>query len=215
MEELYGFTFSGDWSEGELDTLQTAVSAIESYLDTHGCLLLGIEWVRKYLPVRFKHGSLMGNNFVLYGTMYLMKGFVKSTVIHEFGHVLDNNIGYTRRREKRILGNYWPRPLDAAIFGKGPSDDLFTAMGGDPSKGSLGIRFMNGDNDSGYLNDAGAMKTLPDGMRFPNGRYGNHCTADYFAETWQAMILQVDPASTKAPPTPARNWMENFISTLT
>ena len=214
MEELYGFTFSGDWSEGELNTLQAAVSTIESYLDTHGSLLPGVEWVRKYLPVRFKHGSLLGNNFVLAGTMYLIHGFIKSTVIHEFGHVLDNNIGYTRRRERRALGNHWPRPLDAAIFGKGPSDDLFTAMGGDPAKGSLGLRFVNGDNKSGYLNDVGAMKTLPEGVRFNHGLYANHCTADYFAETWKAMISGDDMSLPKAPPTPTRNWMDNFISTL-
>lgn len=197
-----------------MDTLQAAVSAIKAYLDTHGGLLPGGEWVRKYLPVRFKHGSLFGNNFVLYGTMYLMHGFTKRTVIHEFGHVLDNNIGYTRRWERRILGNHWPRPLDAAIFGKGPSDDLFTAMGGDPAKGSLGLRFVNGDNKSSYLNDVGAMKTLPEGIRFCNGHYGNHCTADYFAETWEAMISGDDMSLPKAPLTPTRNWMENFISTL-
>ncbi len=214
MEETYNFTFSGDWSEGELATLQTAVFTIETCLNSLACLLPGVEWVRKYLPVRFKHGSLFGNNFVLAGTMYLMHGFTMQTVIHEFGHVLDNNIGYTRRRERRILGNHWPRPVDAAICGKGPSDDLFTAMGGNPTKGLLGIRFMNGDNRSGYRNDAGAMKTLPEGVRFPNGRYGNHCTADYFAETWQALILQVDHASPKAPPLPALAWMEGFVSSL-
>lgn len=210
MEKWYGFTFSGDWSEGELTTLQEAVSTIETYLDGHLYSMLGLDWIRKYLPVRFKHGSLFGNNFVLAGTMYLMHGFTKSTVIHEFGHVLDNNIGYARRRKRRILGNHWPRPLDAAIFGKGPSDDLFTAMGGVPK----GIRFMNGDNKSDYLNDVGAMKTLPERARFCNGHYANHCTADYFAETWEALILQVDQASPKAPPMPARDWMENFISTL-
>ena len=210
MEELYGFTFSGEWSEGELTTLQEAVSAIEDFLDTHGSLLPGVEWVRKYLSVRFKHGSLMGNNFVLYGTMYLMHGFVKATVIHEFGHVLDNNIGYTRRREKRILGNYWPRPLDSAIFGKGPSDDLFTVMGGVPK----GIRFSNGDNHTEYRNDVGVMKTLPEGARFCHKHYANHCTADYFAETWEALVMKDDMTKPKAPPTPARYWMENFISTL-
>jgi hypothetical protein len=210
MEELYGFTFSGDWSEGELATLQEAVTAIEAFLDDHGSLLPGVEWVRKYLPVCFKHGSLMGNNFVLYGTMYLMHGFRARTVVHEFGHVLDNNIGYTRRREKRILGNHWPRPLDSAICGKGPSDDLFIAMGGVPK----GIRFMNGDNETTYKNDVGVMKTLPEGARFCDKHYANHCTADYFAETWEAMVMGDDMTKPKAPPILVRNWMKNFISTL-
>ena len=214
MVALDGFTFSGEWSEPELDTLNLAVSTIETFLDHCGSLIPGADWIRKYLPVRFKHGSLFGNNFVMGGTMYLMYGFIKQTVIHEFGHVLDNNVGYLWRREKRLLGNHWPRPLDSAICGKGPSDELFNAMGGDPGKGSLGIRFMNGDNKNVYRNDVGAMKTLPGGARFCDGHYGNHCTADYFAETWEAMVLHVDLDSPKAPPLPAQNWLKEFISTL-
>jgi hypothetical protein len=210
MEEAYDFVFAGDWTEDELTTLQAAISTIEAFLNSHPVLLPGIEWVWKYLPVRFKHGSLMGNNFVFYGTMYLMHGFTKRTVIHEFGHVLDNNIGYTRRRERRILGNRWPRPLDAAIFGEGPSDDLFIAMGGIPK----GIRFSNGDNHTEYRNDVGVMKTLPEGARFCHKHYANHCTADYFAETWEALVMGDDMTKPKAPPTSVRHWMENFISTL-
>jgi len=218
LEDIYGLSFIGTWAFKELETINSGVMAIQNYLDNLG--LSGMRWIKQYLGTAFKHGSFMNdgkNNFVMGGIMHLTSGFSMSTVVHEFGHVLDNNIGYLRKYGtiegilSRLLNSEATLPwiLDATIFGGGPADDLFIAMGGDPYGG---LRFMNGGKGPKYLNNRGVMATLPDVAKFPSGQYGNYSSADYFAETWKATIL--GSTNKNKPKDMVMDWMKNFISGL-
>lgn len=86
---------------------------------------------------------------------------VESMLIHELGHVWDNN-------SRSGLG-------DATFFGGGHADFLSEFMGGDPT----GLRWTGGVNVPGpnrFPADQG-----PD--------YGNNSSADYFAHTFVGAIV--------------------------
>ena len=216
LENIYEFKLIGSWSSSELDTICQAVLAIQTYINDLG--KSGMNWIKTYLSARFVHGNLFGNHFVTGNTIHFIAGsnFDKYTVVHEFGHVMDNYIGNTRQPGTMsvTIGGGIKEEIpntafyDATIFGGGAADDLFYAMGGVPR----GLRFMNGDNTYPYMNNVGVMATLTDVVRFPNKQYGNHCSAVYFAETWKASILSTTLENT--PPDAAMIWMYDFISGL-
>ncbi len=95
--------------------------------------------------------------------------------------------------------------FEAILFGGGPADGLFIAMGGTPT----GLRCYNGDRSDAWENDVGVMASLPNINKFADGEYANFSSADYFAETWEAAVLSNDNVR----PGPL-NWMNNFVSTL-
>lgn len=81
---------------------------------------------------------------------------VESMIVHELGHIWDNN-------SRKGLG-------DATFFGGGYGDALNKFMGGDPT----GLRWTGGVNvprPNRFPSDLG-----------PN--YGNHSSADYFAHAF-------------------------------
>jgi hypothetical protein len=100
--------------------------------------------------------------------------------------------------------------INASIFGGGPADDLFIAMGGDPT----GLRFQNGDNTPPYTTPGkGVMATLSQSVQFGKNQYGNHSSADYFAETWEFAVLGASGTDSRPKPDPL-NWMNDYISGL-
>ncbi|MGA9399192.1 MAG: hypothetical protein WBV22_13160 [Anaerolineaceae bacterium] len=103
----------------------------------------------------------------------------KRHFLHELGHVIDN-----RLPKKGIFPH--------TIFGKGAADRLVINLGGKPS----GLRFCNGSSG------------IPDQYHWwGTGVYGNHSTADYFAEgfSW----LPYDP--TKLPDPLVTGWFNSEI----
>ena len=211
IERAYNLSFTGLWATNELNVIYDAVTTITSRI--------GLDNFRKYLGANITHGSFLNDgrrNYVMGGVMYLAPGgFNMETVVHEFGHVIDNNIGYMRKSDKvenAISKGQSIWRFDATIFGGGAADDLFYAMGGNPG-GTL--RFMNGDWHVPYISsDSRLMKSLPTSAQFADGLYGNYASAEYFAETWTAVMLG------NSIPTPENNrhsaipWMIKFLANL-
>ena len=203
LEQTYGFTFAGYWTDEEARTIWSGVNAIQNYLDQYlnsSSGISSVEWITKYLHSNFTHDTFnfrgKSNNYVLMGTIHLSGTyFSRDTVVHEFAHILDDRVKMFEKPNNIF---------EAVLFGGGPADDLFIAMGGTPA----GLRCYNGDHSNEWRNDVGVMASLPDINRFENGLYGNYSSADYFAETWEATILN------KKAPLGAINWMNNFVSTL-
>ncbi len=190
--DTLGLRFEGEWNQPQLSSLMRALGVIAQALRNHTSQP-AVAWMQAYLgSTCFNHGMLLRRYYYVWRSkMHLGKGFSINTVIHEFGHILDNRIA----------------SKNASVCGGGPADALFRAVGGNPEIGWL--RFMNGAQSKPYRNDVGAMASLPQSARFPVGRYGNHSTADYFAETWAALML-----NTRQAPPVALAWMAAFIARL-
>ena len=218
LEQTYGFTFSGTWIDEEARAIWAGVNAIQNYLDQNlnsSSGMTSVEWITKYLHCNFEHGEVDGNHYVFFGTIHFANTtFSQDTVVHEFGHILDNNVkgfwkpfmivaGFGGTTEIPIRYS----AFDATINGGGPADELFIAMGGIPT----GLRFSNGASSYPWENDIGVMASLPEAVKFERKEYANHSSADYFAETWAGAII--GPTYVEAPPG-ALSWMNNFISTL-
>ncbi len=99
-------------------------------------------------------------------------------IAHELAHILDNRLAR--------------RSLPATIFGGGPADRLFRALGGQPR----GVRFANG------------AASLPPALRWTvNNGYGNRSSAEYFAEAFAWSIYAPDSL-----PSPALlEWMQTEL----
>ncbi len=99
-------------------------------------------------------------------------------LVHELAHILDNRLAQ--------------RSLPATIFGGGPADRLFRALGGQPR----GARFANG------------VASLAPALRWTvNAGYGNRSSAEYFAEAFAWSIY--DPSQL---PSPALlEWMQTEL----
>ncbi len=126
--------------------------------------------------------QLINRNFVLPALdVWLLPGTVRQIIVPELAHVLDNAL-----KEGGTLPATWT--------GGGPADALIRALGGRPH----GLRFFNGSCDLPaqhlWRADAG-------------GGYGNHSSADYFAEAFAWLVY--DPG--KLPDKMVRDWVIEFI----
>ena len=109
-------------------------------------------------------------------------GMNKQTIAHELAHVVDINAG------NGLCASTW--------CGGGPADELTNWVGGDPA----GLRWNNGSSGIPY-----AYQWNP---RESGGGYGNHSTADYFAEALSWMIY--DPSA--IPDSNILLWLQTLIS---
>jgi hypothetical protein len=183
----------------EARILYEIVLSMESGLDriTDGH---GREWINKNLGgAKVVIGNFLGSSFVTGKTVYLRKNFEHSgwsslngkydtMIIHEFGHVLDN-------ASKHSL-------FDADIFGGGAGDQLMAFVHAH-SSGPFGIRAMG---KVVYEKNA-----FPAGYEVPypssgTPSYGNNSTADYFANTFAAVVVDY-----KEVPQPSGMWMTTYI----
>jgi hypothetical protein len=156
----------------------------------------GTGWVRKHLGntvfVRSDHGEAINHaigakHSVPFEHNVTVTGFLtKDDVVHELGHVLDNNIG----KSSGAIRPTW--------FGGGPSDAMVSALGGNP--GNCFLRFMCSQN---YAINVAVNYAWPDGS------YGNHSVADDFAETFRYAVLDPD---NKIAPVPRIWWMNAYIT---
>jgi hypothetical protein len=204
IKNAFGWTISGNFSEEQLGTIYDAGSFIQSKVDDitgEG----GYEWIKKNISnVNIHFGGLpafvvsVANNrstSVTFPTQDIWLSVDFDTVmidplehiIHEVGHVLDNNLGPSVRSGGPSI---WS--------GGGPSDTLTRYLGGIPN----GIRWENGT--SGILTKYFWNTTV----RRTSYGYGNNSTADNFAECFGWTI--VDPSQIRQEN--VNNWVEHFIT---
>lgn len=201
LESEYGWRTTSAFTDASLTLLLQAAQTLRAFADE----ILpggGLAWMRRWLsPVYFHLGGLPQQVVSWVGhqktsvvfparDVWLSPTFTgianpRQHLIHELAHVLDN------RQAKRSL--------PATFFGGGPADRLALEMGGAPK----GIRFSNG------------VCGIPPANQWSpaaGGGYGNHATAEYFAESVAWTLLY--PVHLPAPS--IISWLEaNVFSVLT
>jgi hypothetical protein len=171
-ETIYPWSIDKHFTSHQVDMIISAAENLSGYLDemTGG---RGVEWVIRYTQgTRIHRGGAftkiaayinkLPTSLVLpYHDIWLWEDFdrfhlPKRHFLHELGHVVENNL------PKSLL-------LPPTLFGGGASDRLTRFLGGKPA----GLRFMNGTSG------------IPKRFQWRGaGIYGNHATADYFAEAF-------------------------------
>ncbi len=172
LQSEYGWKLSGAFHETHLAVLLLAAQDLSAFAEAQAPGS-GQIWMRRRLaPVHFHLGGLpqwMVTRVAAHAMsvvfprqdVWLNKNFLtlpnpRQHIVHELAHVLDNRLG--------------PKALPAAIFGGGPADRLVREMGG----AARGVRYSNGACDIPPVNRW--AETV-------GGGYGNHASAEYFAET--------------------------------
>lgn len=196
LSERYAWRFVGTWSELEVGKLQSAAAIIETYLINTGHADPA-DWMRRYLNAVFMHAGVLGQIPSLQGKSFVFPknqvrlgdGFAVPSsgdkhVVHELGHVLDNNIGPT---------------LPATFIGGGGADAMLKAVGGNPEK-CMPRFFPKAD----YVEAC-----TPQEYWQPRSSYGNTSVSEDFAEAFVHTIC--DPMRV---PTRRRAWMQAFLQSL-
>lgn len=196
LKTAYAWRFEGPWSAPEVEKLQGAAVLIETYLSAAGHADPAA-WMRKYLNAVFMHVGIFGQISGLAGRSFVFpKNQVRLVddfatiyhgdrhVVHELGHVLDNNLGPI---------------LPATFFGHGAGDAMLRAVGGLPEKCTP--RFVA---KADYVEVC-----TPQEFWSPRSSYGNTCAAEDFAEAFVHTIC--DPARV---PVRRRMWMQTFLQQL-
>jgi hypothetical protein len=114
--------------------------------------------------------------------IWLPSSFSAQTVVHELGHVLDND---------SKLGGLWP----ATYKGGGAADRMIRFMGGQPDNCHLRWFCKNG-----YVENVAGRDPCP------SGSYGSNSVADDFAESFVYAVFNMDG------PQERLAWMAAFIS---
>lgn len=202
VKKEFGWNLTSNFSQDQKKVIYEAGNAILAYLDEHTAGR-GKAWMIKNVgKVNFFLGDLPQKvvtaankgkptsvTFIANG-IWLEPTFEKGGnpiqhVIHEVAHVIDNAVG---NRHDAVL-SIW--------FGHGPSDALTKYLGGTPK----GLRWKNGS--SGIRNLSQWVTTDPETQY----GYGNHSTADYFAESFAWAI--VEPSKIIQPQ--VEEWIKRFI----
>jgi hypothetical protein len=217
MKLLYGWRAYGKFTIFELDSIVNAGEKIADYITTLTGSW-GQGWVRSHLGNAYFHrgglptisaNALGATAFVLPISDVIIgnHGFTSSDIIHELGHVLDNN-------EAGGL---------ATFFGGGPADEMVKAMGGNPSGCvprflcmyvkvaavplfgpivGVTVTIQEHNKDWYYKHIAGHDA-------WKNGYYANTGVSEDFAETFKGTILQSDEV-----PSARSAWMINYLQSL-
>ncbi len=197
---------SASFNLKEMKTIYNALGSMEAGINgiTNGS---GLSWINnKFTGTTISRTpSTIVENIVFHGnshvggsTIYLADDFANqdwmsldgkagSMIIHEFGHVVDNR--------SRVA------PGDASLFGGGAGDQLMNYINA-KSNGLFGNKA-----DGGIFYGKNPFPGY--NVQWPsNGtaNYGNNSTADYFANTFAAMVT-----SYEAVPQPSGMWMASFI----
>jgi len=200
LEQDYGWKVNGDYTSEHLNTILKAGALIESYVaDLTG--LNGQAWIKKYLHNAIFHinGKVVNSayqinirGFVFPNTdVYLPDKFTAFVVVHELGHVLDNN-----------MGNEKP----AVWFGGGAADQMLKDLGGHPGQ----VPFPHCLDRSDYISKYAGPESWPEYMN------GGRNPADDFADTFLVAIvgsdLPVPNVLTFAPQRLA--WIDAYVTNL-
>ena len=169
--DLNGIT----WTVEELLKIWNAGTAIEHWLSMNGggdargrvrALLGGTLFsnvesspAAKVFPELYEHHHVLGQ------VVYLMDWFSIGSVLHELGHVIDN----------QLSPSGWP---GAAVFGGGPGDQLAFSLGANPY--FCGLRFRC---------DWLSIVTGANAELNPTQYGRNHGPSEDFAETFRLSVL--------------------------
>ena len=171
LRSEYGWKISGTFNETHLAVLLMAAQDLTAFAEAQAPGS-GQSWMRRWLsPVHFHLGGLpqwvttrlaghemsvvFPRHDIWLSADFLTLSNPRHHIVHELAHVLDNHLS--------------TRALPAAIFGGGPADRLVREMGGTPR----GLRFSNG---------ACGIPPVNQWTAATGGGYGNHASAEYFAE---------------------------------
>ena len=200
LEQDYGWKVDGDYTSKHLNTILKAGAWIESYVaDLTG--MNGQAWIKKYLHNAFFHinGKVINSayqinirGFVFPNTdVYLPDKFTAFVVVHELGHVLDNNMGGDK---------------PAVWFGGGAADQMLEHLGGHPDQ----VPFPHCLDRSDYISKYAGSESWPEYMN------GGKNPADDFADTFLVAVvgsdLPVPDVLTFAPQRLA--WMDAYVTNL-
>jgi hypothetical protein len=199
IEQKYDWNVDGDYTDENLMTILEAGALIESYVTD----LTGSQdqaWIKTYLGNAEFHinGALTNSarehkikGFVFPNTdIYLPAKFTARVVIHELGHVLDNNQGET-------ISSVW--------FGGGPADQMIKDCGGHPEE----IPFPHFKDRLDYR----AQYSGPEA--WPEYTLGARNPTDDFADTFLVAVTGEAFASNIQDFVPQRlAWMDAYISNL-
>jgi hypothetical protein len=119
---------------------------------------------------------------VWWNQIWLPRNFSVQNVVHELGHVLDNNYA--------LENKFWP----ATYAGGGAADSMLLAMGGDPFKCIP------------RWSCAGLYANIAGNDHWPSGYYGATSIADDFAETFMNDVF-----GNYVPPERLM-WMDLFVT---
>jgi hypothetical protein len=196
----YGWQVEGAWTTKNLNNLLDSASNFASYINK----IMGgngTTWIRNHVGNAVLHlgtipdfimGIANANGMVpTKRDVLLPNDFGDYTLIHEMGHVVDNN----------VKGGFLP----ATYFGGGPADAMVSAMGGNP--GECIPRFKCGwpihpENNQWYVNNISGSSS------WTLGSYGNHSVSDDFADTYTYTIMSEYVPSLRL------TWMINFLNSL-
>jgi RHS repeat-associated protein len=189
----YGWTLKGRWSKHNIGNLLNYTASFANQIfNVTG--KNGTTWIRNHLGnAVLKMGAV--SNFIMKtagasgmvptnSDVLLPQNFTEYTLIHEMGHVFDNN----------IKGGVIP----ATYNGGGPSDAMVAAMGGHPENNFP--RWVA--NNQWYFDNVAGDNP------WPLKDYGNHGVADDFAETFAYTLMG------GFVPDGRQLWMTSFLNLL-
>ena len=200
LRQKYNWSIRSNFTEKELNGLLQTGEEISTMIENWLPGINGESWVRQHLGKAVFHkgglpqkvvslangGSRISLVFFNFHVWLDPVTFdtIKPTqwVTHELGHVLDNQFH---------LGAIW--------WGGGPSDELQKALNARPS----GLRWYNAKAMADTLPEISTWKHHNAGRK-PD--YGDHSTADYFAETWMYSIYRPSVV-----PPMARDWFMDWM----
>jgi len=200
LEQDYGWKVDGDYTSEHLNTILKAGAWIESYV-ANLTGMNGQAWIKKYLHNANFHinGKVINSayqinirGFVFPNTdVYLPDKFTAFVVVHELGHVLDNNLGGDK---------------PAVFFGGGAADQMLKDLGGHPEQ----VPFPHCLDRSDYISKYAGSESWPEYMN------GGKNPADDFADTFLVAVvgsdLPVPDVLTFAPQRLA--WMDDYVTNL-
>ncbi len=200
LKERFGWRTGASFTAREFEGLIQAGDEVKQAIEHWLPGMDGDAWIRKNLGnVVFHKGGLPQNVVSLVnGKAKISLVFINhhiwlyprlfnthrptQWVIHELGHVLDNN--------HKWMSIWW---------GGGPSDALMWALNTHPS----GLRWANTKALAKEM-PADFSWTKHNQGKLPN--YGDNSSADYFAETWTWSIFRPEVI-----PLPARDWFMDWM----
>jgi hypothetical protein len=199
IEQKYGWKVDGTYTVEHLMTVLEAGSLIESYV-TNLTQRSGQAWIKTYIGNAEFHisGALVNSarnhkirGFVFPNTdVYLPAKFTARVVIHELGHVLDNNQGDT-------ISSVW--------FGGGPADQMIKDCGGNPE----GIPFPHFKDRADYRAQYSGPEAWPEYM------LGARNPTDDFADTFLVAVTSEASNSNIQDFVPQRlAWMDAYVTNL-
>ena len=200
----YGWQVEGAWTTYKLDKLLNFASDFASdifnvtgndgstWIKNHvgnATLYMGesADWILDRFGA--PPGMVLNNRDVLLRTNFASTDYGESTLIHEMGHVLDNNV-------KNGV-------IPATYLGGGPADAMVSAMGGNP--GDCTLRFKCGDKRWYRDNIAGSYA-------WPEQSYANTGVAEDFADTFMSTVM--GNSAPRTAPAIRQLWIASFLRLL-